>query len=314
MSSRPLFVDFTSCKRNRKKRRIFERLRRRADDILSMVTLHEMKFTLFEMKPVPYETYMAAFGRGDCAQVSVQTFDDAITVEVQTDEVASETKWTQCPIKFSKHDICLCAEKIKSDTSEDLVKRFAVLLNPMNSVSDGVGDRTYGEDPLRILLDQKNGVGSDTLLPHGAYSVKLNSVDFNVKRLKKFLNRTESRISRILSANAGNLEVSGVSRTIKFPFGDRYVTLPTQKANSPFIKDTKVSNVIVSETRGHFIITVHDKSPRDHSVLFKTVLCVWDLSLVMREPLKLLVATESVTIGRYRGGADGILVAALTDG
>ncbi|CAH2062358.1 unnamed protein product, partial [Iphiclides podalirius] len=308
---RPFFVDFKTCKRNRRKRHIFERLRRRAEDILGMVTLHEMRFTLFEMQPVPYDSFMAAFGRSDCAQVSVQTLEDAISSEVQTEGAICETKWTQHPVKFSKHDICLCAEKTKSGTGDELEDRFAVLLNPAKDSIVSVSER-HG-DPLSILLEQRNGVGSDTIQSRNVYPANLKSIDFNVDRLRKFLNRTESRISRILNSNAGNSDVSGLVRTTKLPFSGGYVTVPLEKSKLPSIKDTKVTNVILSETRSHFVVTVHEKCSNDSSIP-RSLLCVWDLSLAMHEPLKVLVAMDNVAIGKFRGVSDGIVVAALIDG
>ncbi|KPI99209.1 WD repeat-containing protein 60 [Papilio xuthus] len=60
------------------------------DVLESMVTLHEMTYTLFEMQPIPYDLYMATFGGRNTMQVAVQTFDDGVSQDVQTEDIIYE--------------------------------------------------------------------------------------------------------------------------------------------------------------------------------------------------------------------------------
>ncbi|XP_045540808.1 uncharacterized protein LOC106713405 [Papilio machaon] len=304
---RPLFIDFAVSKRNRKKRRVFQQLEQRAKDILSMVTLHEMTYTLFEMQPIPYDLYMATFGGRNSTQVAVQTFEDGVTEEVQTEEILFENKWTQHPIEFSKH-IHVKEKVVQRSTSNDFLSKLSLL--KQNDKTEKYDNEAYNNNQLRIFLEQKDGVGTDEILPHEIYKSKLKKCDFNVNRLKKFLKKTESRISYILSLNAGNTDIFNLTKSSKFPFSTGYITINIQN-NAIFYKDLKVINVIISENKDNLLVTVHEKSSKDFQ---KCILCLWDLSGVLKEPIKLLIAPDNVSIGQFRGGADGIIVAALEDG
>ena len=51
---------------------------------------------LFELQPLNiYEVYMKSFGRTGTEQVAVQTNDDNLEQETQTDDIETETRWCQ---------------------------------------------------------------------------------------------------------------------------------------------------------------------------------------------------------------------------
>ncbi|XP_038221001.1 uncharacterized protein LOC119838928 [Zerene cesonia] len=313
---RPLFIDFTMSKENRKKRRIFEKLKQRANDILSMVTLHEMSFTLFEMKPIPYDLYMATFGRANYTQVSVQTFDDGITQEVQTEDVELNNKWTQHPVDFTNELICVTRkenkEKIHKD-NDDVLMKVTNLINFDEKQLNSEIDDSYRTNHLRAYLEQKDGAGNDETLPYDVYDSIIRKTDFNVVNLRKFLKKVEGRLSNILSTNSGNTQISNLISTSKFPFSKDYVSISMKnyKNKCAFMKDTNIVGIVFSQTKSNLIFTIHEKCKSD---THKSVLCLWDLSIAMLEPIKLLIATDYIEISKFRGSTDGILVAALKDG
>ncbi|XP_046975167.1 uncharacterized protein LOC124541357 [Vanessa cardui] len=306
---RPLFIDFTRSKENKRKRRIFEKLQQRAKDILSMVTLHEMSYNLFEMAPIPYDLYMATFGRSNYTQTAVQTFDDGITEEVQTDGIICSNKWTQCPIEFSDNDIYMKENTDKKLTNRDF-EEFKFLTDDEKVT---VVDDNYKRDPLRIYLEQKDGVGPDTIMPIEEYKSKLKSNSYNVNRLRKFLKKIECRVSNILSVNNGNTYSSNLIKTSKFPFSVGYLSISKSDFDETFLSKSQVMSTVMSETKSNLIITVHRKFVSGF-VAQKCVLCLWDLSVARREPLKILISTDNVKIGRFRGSTDGQFVGALEDG
>lgn len=56
------------------------------------------KYDMFDLPPVKeYELYIRSFGRSDTKQAYVQTGDDDIERDVQTEEIESLSKWTQHP-------------------------------------------------------------------------------------------------------------------------------------------------------------------------------------------------------------------------
>ncbi|CAH2101447.1 unnamed protein product [Euphydryas editha] len=304
---RPLFIDFTKSKENRRKRRIFEKLKQRAKDILNMVTLHEIAYNLYEMAPIPYDLYMATFGRYNYKQTAVQTFDDGITEEVQTEVILYANKWTQCPVEFSNNDIYLNAN-IKKISNNDL-DDFVFDTEEETKIEH---DDQYKSDPLRIFLEQKDGVGPDKIMPIETYKRKIKDNSYNVKRLRKFLKKVESRISNILSRNTGNTDLSNLIRTSKFPFSIGYLSLSTKKLDN-FLRNSKIISTTISETKSNLIITIHKKF-KSGFVAGKCVLCLWDLSVANREPLKILISTDNIKIGRFSGSTDGYFVGALEDG
>ncbi|KAL0852846.1 hypothetical protein ABMA27_012645 [Loxostege sticticalis] len=318
---RPLFIDFSKAKENKRKRKTFERLKQRAKDILSMVTLHEMSYSLFEMKPIPYDLYMATFGRTNYIQTAVQTFDDGITEEVQTEEILYEEKWTQYPIEFSKHDIYLKPRnntRKYSHSTEDYLAKFTFLIN--NSTDVDINnminvDKDYKTNPLRMYFEQKDGVGSAEMLPYESYKNRLKNKDFNTGKLSKFLKKVESKISNILSVNTGNTDSTELVKSSKYPFSEGYISISTKNITDDkyaFLKLLKITGVIFSETKSNLIMTVHGKSP--NVLEQKCVVCLWDLSIVKSDPVKILIAIDNISVGKFRGNTDGVFVAALEDG
>ncbi|KAJ2943254.1 hypothetical protein O0L34_g12059 [Tuta absoluta] len=317
---RPLFIDFTKSKECKRKRKLNERLKQRASDLLTMITLHEMSYNLFEMKPIPYDLYMATFGRSNYTQVAVQTFDDGITEEVQTEEISVDHKWTQHPIEFSKSDVYLYPEDISKKygkEKEDYLAKFTFLINKDISANNKNNfDKSYKDHPLRIYFEQKDGAGSCKMLPYENYKKKVEDNDFNATKLSKFLKKVERRISNVLSLNSDkNLIQFKNSLNQKIPLSKGYLTIAPKSVNNEkfsFIKNSTISNIIFSETKNNLIMLVHSKT--SNNVGDRCVICLWDISVAMQAPIKILVAIDNVTIGRFKGSSDGILVAALNDG
>ncbi|XP_063371651.1 cytoplasmic dynein 2 intermediate chain 1, partial [Cydia amplana] len=309
---RPLFIDFNKSKEKKRKRRIVDNMLRRAKDILSMVTLHEMSFTLFEMKPISYDLYMATFGRTNYTQSAVQTFDDGITEEIQTDEIDVENKWTQHPVKFSKADVYLNDHTLKKNkrNSDDYTSKFKFLFEDRGT-NDFDTFKEYKENELRILLEQKSGVGSCEMLPHEIYKSKLKD-DFSTNALGRFLKKVERKVSHVLNLNG--IVSDNVTKS-NLPFSSGYVGITTKNVSEEksFLKQAKITSLIFSEDKSNLILTVHKKFT--NGVLAgKCLVCLWDASVARSELIKILVAIDNVVLGRFRGNTDGLLVAALEDG
>lgn len=310
----------SNSKRGKLKRKIHARLQQRAKDLLGMITLHEMSYSLFEMQPISYDLYMATFGRSNYTQIGVQTFDDGITVENQTDEVAVSRKWTQHPVEFSKSDVYTSKDVVArkySKHTEDYLTKFTFMMktNVDKQYSSKISmDENYKMNPLRVLLEQKDGVGGDEMLPFERYKSKLQSNDYNLKKLGKFLKKSESRVSHVLSSNVGHTDTTNLSKSEKIPFSKGYFSLPTKSDDEKLsvLKYTKISHVIFSESKENLIVTVHKEA---HNVGWrKSLVCFWDLSVARAEPIKYLAAIDEVVIGRFRGNIKGVFIAALDDG
>lgn len=272
------------------------------------------------MKPISYDLYMATFGRSNYTQIAVQTFDDGVTEEIQTDEIECEHKWTQHPVEFTKNDICI-KQKVESrkysKNMEDYLTKFTFLTTHSLNVEKNNMinlDEKYKTDPLRIFFEQKDGVGPSEMLPYETYKSKLKNYDYNTHRLSKFLKKIESRVCNVLNSNSGNTELSELNVT-NYPFSKGYVSICTKliKAeNLSFLNSTIISQMYFSETKSNLIMTVHKKA--QNVPLKKCTICLWDISVATREPITLLTAIDNVAKGRLRGTAVGYFVAALEDG
>ncbi|XP_041968137.1 cytoplasmic dynein 2 intermediate chain 1 [Aricia agestis] len=306
---RPLFIDFTKSRDNRRKRRVFERLKQRAQDILSIVTLHEITYSLFEMKPIPYDLFMATFGRSNYTQTAVQTYDDGISTEVQTDEIEYNNKWIQHPVKFSKNDVCL---NLKEDVENAKNKEeFSFLFDEdKTEIND---DNDYKN--LRIYLEQKDGAGSDKIMSHEQYTNKLKCKDINMNSLAKFLKKAERRVINVLSITSGTTHSSDLKQS-PYPFSSGYLPLTMNKLQNKkfsYLKNCNVIGTVFSKSKSNLILTIHNKISNGVTAN-KCVLCLWDLGMAMIEPIKVLIAVDNVKLGVFPGSIDGFFIGALEDG
>ncbi|XP_026687254.1 WD repeat-containing protein 60-like, partial [Diaphorina citri] len=87
---------------NNKKKNV--KRKKRSDYLLDMIKLDRLSYVIYECPPIPYEVYIKCYGRSNTQQVLVQTNDDNLDEEIQTEPIDNHTKWTQCPISFSISD------------------------------------------------------------------------------------------------------------------------------------------------------------------------------------------------------------------
>ncbi|KAJ8921780.1 hypothetical protein NQ315_008406 [Exocentrus adspersus] len=98
------FINFLDAKKKYKHRRSMELKRKRGEEILNMIRLDTYSFTLFDLPAVPYEVFIKNYGRSNTVQAGVQTGEDNVDEDIQTDEITNSCKWTQFPVRFSKID------------------------------------------------------------------------------------------------------------------------------------------------------------------------------------------------------------------
>ncbi|XP_044762215.1 cytoplasmic dynein 2 intermediate chain 1 [Coccinella septempunctata] len=96
------FLNFVSAKRRNDRRRSLEMRKKRGEELLNMIKLDTVNFTVFDMPPVPYDQFIKAFGNANSIQIGIQTGEERIEEEAQTDRVETAEKWIQMPPKFSK--------------------------------------------------------------------------------------------------------------------------------------------------------------------------------------------------------------------
>ncbi|KAL8618446.1 hypothetical protein ACOMHN_049863 [Nucella lapillus] len=98
-SARPkTFINFVSAKQRVMNQSVASKARRRADDLQNMIELDTVFYDLFDMPPVrEYDLYIRSFGRSNTKQAYIQTNEDAVDRDIQTEETEDMDKWTQHP-------------------------------------------------------------------------------------------------------------------------------------------------------------------------------------------------------------------------
>ncbi|KAL0113853.1 hypothetical protein PUN28_011292 [Cardiocondyla obscurior] len=96
LSQIPL-IDFRKPKKTRHKENS-QKLRSRGEELLEMIKLDFMEWSILECNPVPYDEFIRNYGKLNTQQAFTQTGDDNMDVEIQTDEVSHKNKWTQFPV------------------------------------------------------------------------------------------------------------------------------------------------------------------------------------------------------------------------
>ncbi|CAL1526042.1 unnamed protein product, partial [Lymnaea stagnalis] len=111
------FINFFSAKQRVMDHTVAGKARKRYEDLSKLIELDVSKFDMFDLPPVKeYELYIRSFGRSDTKQAYIQTRDDDIERDIQTDEIESLSKWTQHP---PEDETAVGGEGINVQTSKD---------------------------------------------------------------------------------------------------------------------------------------------------------------------------------------------------
>ncbi|XP_072759998.1 cytoplasmic dynein 2 intermediate chain 1 [Anoplolepis gracilipes] len=95
------FIDFRKPKENQREENL-RKPRSRGEELLEMIKLDFMEWSLLECSPIPYDEFIRNYGKLNTQQVFTQTGDDNMDIEIQTDEIHSKNKWTQFPVTCRK--------------------------------------------------------------------------------------------------------------------------------------------------------------------------------------------------------------------
>ncbi|XP_053408789.1 cytoplasmic dynein 2 intermediate chain 1-like isoform X3 [Mercenaria mercenaria] len=91
-------INFVSAKQRAVSRKTASKTMQRGKDLLKMLELDYASFDILDLPPVnEYDLYIRAFGSSDTRQAYVQTNDDNIDRDIQTEEIDARQKWTQHP-------------------------------------------------------------------------------------------------------------------------------------------------------------------------------------------------------------------------
>lgn len=140
-------------------------------ELMKKINLDTMTFTLFELKPIPYDLYMKIYGHKNTNQSSTQTVGNMIDQDVQTDKKTQQTMWTQFPAQFNVNAISNennyqdrvgCGEGIDNmnetrNSDECLLEDTLKIINRINTIRDVRTTKPIDYERLNFFL-QKSAV------------------------------------------------------------------------------------------------------------------------------------------------------------
>lgn len=142
-------INFSGARQRAMSRKAHSKTTKRAHDLLQMIELDVSSYDLFDLPPVKeYDLYIRSFGRTDTKQAYVQTNDDNIDRDIQTDEIDLRQKWTQHP----PEDFMGCG---RGDGEKDLDEEESAQQNKQQDLGRLNSFIQKAGQVISILLDEE---------------------------------------------------------------------------------------------------------------------------------------------------------------
>lgn len=142
-------INFSGARQRAMSRKAHSKTTKRAHDLLQMIELDVSSYDLFDLPPVKeYDLYIRSFGRTDTKQAYVQTNDDNIDRDIQTDEIDLRQKWTQHP----PEDFTGCG---RGDGEKDLDEEESAQQNKQQDLGRLNSFIQKAGQVISILLDEE---------------------------------------------------------------------------------------------------------------------------------------------------------------
>ncbi|XP_059827865.1 cytoplasmic dynein 2 intermediate chain 1 isoform X1 [Hypanus sabinus] len=92
-------IDFVAAKQREISSKVAYKQKKRSSELLRLIDLDfSVHFSMFDLPPLnEYDVYIKSFGRSNTKQAFVQSNEDDVDRDVQTDEIETVDKWTQHP-------------------------------------------------------------------------------------------------------------------------------------------------------------------------------------------------------------------------
>ncbi|XP_051872002.1 cytoplasmic dynein 2 intermediate chain 1 isoform X2 [Pristis pectinata] len=121
---RGTYIDFVAAKQREISSKVACKQKKRSAELLRLIDLDfSVNFSMLDLPPLnEYDVYIKSFGRTNTKQAFVQSNEDDVDQDIQTDEIETVDKWTQHPGEGS----LVCGGANVSDTfsSDSLIKNI----------------------------------------------------------------------------------------------------------------------------------------------------------------------------------------------
>ncbi|CAK9824334.1 Cytoplasmic dynein 2 intermediate chain 1 [Anthophora retusa] len=195
------FIDFRKIKEEEKPKKS-KKILTRGEELLEMIKLDVMEWSLLECSPIPYEEFIRSYGKLNAQQVSTQTGEDNIDIETQTEEITFKNKWTQFPITCrknlkTKEDLNLFRMDqigVGSDSNIETINSLSLLSFDVLRLSDFMN--RAGKVILSLLEERRSGGNvfkNEEQIPFsdGVVKLSVNSVTFLAGRAVTIIHYSE---------------------------------------------------------------------------------------------------------------------------
>ncbi|XP_017795904.1 PREDICTED: WD repeat-containing protein 60 [Habropoda laboriosa] len=195
------FIDFRKIKEEQKPKES-KKILSRGEELLEMIKLDVMEWSLLECSPIPYEEFIRSYGKLNAQQVSTQTGEDNIDTETQTEEIMFKNKWTQFPITCrkdlkTKEDLDLFRTDqigVGSDSSTETMNFLPLLSFDILRLSDFMN--RAGKVMLSLLEERRSGGNvfkneEQIAFSDGVVRLSVNSVTFLAGRAVTIIHYSE---------------------------------------------------------------------------------------------------------------------------
>ncbi|KYN40872.1 WD repeat-containing protein 60, partial [Trachymyrmex septentrionalis] len=239
------FIDFRKPKENHREENS-RKIRSRGEELLEMIKLDFMEWSLLECNPIPYDEFIRNYGKlntqQNCIMVFTQTGDDNMDIEIQTDEMPCKNKWTQFPIT--------CRKELHDKRDINLFKMEQL----------GVGNDLDEMDDINFL----------------------SRPSYDVLRLNDFLNRAGAVVLSLLEErkHGGTVFQNDVG---DLAFSDGFVKLSVDTVT--FLATRSVKIIHYSNVLNKVLLTIHVPVEEELETISKQdyitdccIGCVWNIS------------------------------------
>ncbi|XP_020278948.1 WD repeat-containing protein 60 isoform X2 [Pseudomyrmex gracilis] len=295
------FIDFRKARENRREKNS-RKSRSRGEELLEMIKLDFMEWSILECSPIPYDEFIRNYGKLNAQQVSnnayafclvkvqsrllrvafhtqvfTQTGDDNTDIEIQTDEILHRNKWTQFPVT--------CRKELRDKRDINLFKMEQI----------GVGNDLDETDDINFALRPS----------------------YDVVRLNDFLNRAGTVLLSLLEErkHGGTVFKSDVDKLL---FSNGFVKLSVDSVT--FLAARSVKIVHYSNALNKVLLTVHapveeeiETVSRQDYITDCCIGCVWNISEPSM-PKKLFYSQSPITACCFHLTNCNVIFAGLEDG
>lgn len=277
-------LDTNRSKANSGQTKAKSRLARRGEEILSKITLDVMNYVLFDFKPIPYDLFMKIYGNSNTTQATVQTHNNRIDQECQSEAITVQNSWTQYPVSFYSQHMG------QADFSD---------------YKNGCGSEKEKHDNDNVNLERSceyslNLIRNMSFVEASRIDSDVNARNIDYEHLHRFLVESEMTMSRILNKPHRQLNEPVL------PYTSGFLRLNTS-FNAHF-ESTKVQRIFVIASLPGFLFTLH----RDQSSELN-MLIMWNLA-ALSTPVCLLSVWSKVVCLEIHPKIKDIVFAGLGDG